>query len=74
MYCFEEKESNVIGSCSNEDSVLSIDECLAEVFYSKHAENDFYWELLVGIATCLILELINPTKDTSDDLYDSSHK
>eukprot|EP00957_Ditylum_brightwellii_P201432 15325599-Ditylum_brightwellii.AAC.1 len=32
-YYFEEKELNVIGSCTKKDHVLAIDEARAELFY-----------------------------------------
>eukprot|EP00957_Ditylum_brightwellii_P119713 9133664-Ditylum_brightwellii.AAC.1 len=38
-YMFEEKESNIIDSCSKEDHVLAIDGAVAELFYPTRLEN-----------------------------------
>jgi hypothetical protein len=71
-YFFEEKESNVIGSCSQEDCVLAIDLAKCEVFYPTRIENQQTHDLCVSlareVATCLLLEVADPKKATSDYL------
>ena len=71
-YFFEEKESNVIGSCSQEDRVLAIDLAKCEVFYPTRIENQQTHDLCVSlareVATCLLLEVADPKKATSDYL------
>jgi hypothetical protein len=71
-YFFEEKESNVIGSCSRGDRVLAIDLAKCEVFYPTRIENQQTHDLCVTlareVATCLLLEVADPKKATSDYL------
>ncbi len=71
-YFFEEKESNVIGSCSQEDHVLAIDLAKCEVFYPTRIENQQTHVMCVSfareVATCLLLEVADPKKATSDYL------
>eukprot|EP00957_Ditylum_brightwellii_P154536 11761218-Ditylum_brightwellii.AAC.1 len=38
-YMFEEKESNIIDSCSKEDRMLVIDGAVAKLFYTTRLEN-----------------------------------
>jgi hypothetical protein len=71
-YFFEEKESNVIGSCSRDNCVLAIDLAKCEVFYPTRIENQQTHDLCVNlareVATCLLLEVADPKKATSDYL------
>jgi hypothetical protein len=71
-YYFEEKESNVIGSCSQVNRVLAIDLAKCEVFYPTRIENQQTNDLCVNlareVATCLLLEVADPKKATSDYL------
>jgi hypothetical protein len=71
-YFFEEKESNVVGWCSQGDHVLAIDLVKCEVFYPKQIENQKMHNLCVNLArgekTCLLLEVADPKKATSDYL------
>ena len=71
-YFFEEKESNVIGSCSQDDRVLAMDLAKYEVFYPTRIENQQTHDLCVSlakeVATCLLLEVADPKKATSDYL------
>ncbi len=65
-YFFEEKESNVIGSCSRGDRVLAIDLAKCEVFYPTQIENQQTHDLCVNlareVATCLLLEVMDPKR------------
>ncbi len=74
-YHFEEKEGNVIGSNKEHDRVLAIDEAMAELFYPQKMENrqttEFCHKLLVGVATMLLTELIDPKKSTHNYINDS---
>jgi hypothetical protein len=67
-YNFEEKESNVIGSCSQGNRVLAIDLAKCEVFYRTQIENQQMHDLCVDlareVATCLLLEVADPKKVT----------
>jgi hypothetical protein len=71
-YFFEEKESNVVGSYSRSDRVLAIDLAKCEVFYPTRRENqqtnDLCVDLAREVATCLMLEVADPKKATSDYL------
>jgi hypothetical protein len=71
-YFFEEKESNVVGSYSRSDRVLAIDLAKCEVFYPTQCENqqtnDLCVDLAREVATCLMLEVADPKKATSDYL------
>ncbi len=71
-YFFEEKESNVIGSCSQEDCVLAVDLAKCKVFYPTRKENQQTHDMCVSlareVATCLLLEVADPKKATSDYL------
>jgi hypothetical protein len=72
-YFFEEKESNVVGSCSQGDRVLAIDLAKCEVFYPTRIENQQTHDLCVNlareVATCLLLEVADPKKAISDYLW-----
>jgi len=67
-YYFEEKESNVIGSCSQGNRVLAIDLAKCEVFYPTQIENQQTHDLCVNlareVATCLLLEVADKKKAT----------
>ncbi len=69
-YFFEEKESDVIGSCSQGDRVVAIDLAKCEVCYPMRIENQQTHDLCVNlareVATCLLLEVMDPKKATSD--------
>ena len=71
-YFFEEKESNVVGSYSQSDWVLAVDLAKCEVFYPTQRENqqtnDLCVDLAREVATCLMLEVADPKKATSDYL------
>ena len=71
-YFFEEKESNVVGTYSRSDRVLAIDLAKCEVFYPTQRENqqtnDLCVDLAREVATCLMLEVADPKKATSDYL------
>ena len=71
-YFFEEKESNVVGSYSRSDRVLAVDLAKCEVFYPTRYENQQTNDLCVNlareVATCLMLEVADPKKATSDYL------
>ena len=71
-YFFEEKESNVVGSYSRSDRVLAVDLAKCEVFYPTRHENqqtnDLCVDLAREVATCLMLEVADPKKATSDYL------
>jgi hypothetical protein len=73
-YHFEEKEGNVIGSQQEEARILAIDKAMAELFWPQHIENrqmtEFYWELLVGVATTLLTESTDPKKSTHNYIND----
>jgi len=71
-YFFEVKESNVVGSYSQSDRVLAVDLAKCEVFYPTQRDNqqtnDLCVDLAREVATCLMLEVVDPTKATSDYL------
>ena len=71
-YFFDEKELNVVGSCSRSDQVLAIDLAKCEVFYPTRRENqqtnDLCVDLERDVAMCLMLEVADPKKATSDYL------
>jgi hypothetical protein len=71
-YFFEEKESNVVGSYSQSDRVLAINLAKCKVFYLTQTENqqthDLCMILAREVATCLLLEVADPKKATSDYL------
>jgi hypothetical protein len=71
-YYFEEKESNVIESCSQGNCVLAIDLAKCEVFYPTQIKNQQMHDLCVNlareVATCLLLEVADPKKATLDYL------
>ena len=77
-YYFEEKESNVTGSFSQGDRVLAIDLAKCEVFYPTRIENQQTHSLCVNLArkaeTCLLLEVADPKKATSDYLSDCNSR
>jgi len=69
---FEEKKSNVVGSYSHSDQVLAVDLAKCEVFYptrhEKQQTNDLCVDLAREMATCLMLEVADPKKATSEYL------
>ena len=69
---FEEKKSNVVGSYSQSDQVLAVDLAKCEVFYptrhEKQQTNDLCVDLAREMATCLMLEVADPKKATSEYL------
>lgn len=71
-YYFEEKESNVTGLFSQGNCVLAIDLAKCELFYPTRIENQQTNDLCVNLArevvTCLLLEVADPKKATSDYL------
>jgi hypothetical protein len=71
-YFFEEKESNVVGSYSRSDRVLAVDLAKCEVFYPTRRENQKTNDLCVNlareVAMCLMLQVADPKKATSDYL------
>eukprot|EP00957_Ditylum_brightwellii_P061045 4633678-Ditylum_brightwellii.AAC.1 len=71
-YYFEERESNVNGSCTKRDCVLAIDEARAELFCPTQIEhcqtNECCIMLLKGITNFIILEMTDTQKATSDYL------
>ena len=71
-YFAEAKESNVVGLCNQGDCVLAIDLAKCEVFYPTQTENQQTHDLCVNlareVATCLLLEVADPKKATSDYL------
>ncbi len=73
-YHFEEKEGNVIGSNKEHDCVLAIDKAMADLFFPQKMENhqttEFCHKLVVGVATILLTELIDPTKSTHNYIND----
>jgi len=78
-YFFEEKESNVIGSCSRDNCVLvALDLAKCKVFYPTRIENQQTNDLCVNltreVATCLLLEVADPKKATSDYLSKGNGK
>eukprot|EP00957_Ditylum_brightwellii_P085755 6524035-Ditylum_brightwellii.AAC.1 len=71
-YYFEEKELNVIGSCTTVDCVLAIDEARAEIFYPAQIGNCQTNECCIMLSkettNCIILEMTDTQKATSDQL------
>ena len=63
-----------MGSCSCSDRVLAIDLAKCEVFYPTRHENqqtnDLCVDLAREVATCLMLEVADPKKATSDYLLE----
>jgi hypothetical protein len=74
-YHFVEKEGNVIGSCEKHEHVLAIDKAMAKLsFPQKIMENhqtiEFCKELVVGVATMLLMELTFPKKSVHNYIND----
>ncbi len=69
-YFFEEKESNVIGSCTRDDCVLAIDLAKCKVFYPTRIENQQtnVFALLTG-AKCMGYDFFLRKCTGLDDYY-----
>ena len=69
-FYFEEKESNIFGSCKQDDCVLAINGDVAEIFYPCQMENKQIKltcrELAVKLATGAIAKCIHPKNAIHD--------